>query len=93
METKIKSLVKNSQSKEPQRVLSVLNLTTDFLPSQKPKFTKFPVLNPRKYRSLDGISTSPRMWVPHYREHYKLALGHKKKEKKRPIEGNSFQRD
>jgi hypothetical protein len=33
--------------KEPQRVISVLNLTTDFLPARKEKISKFPVLKPK----------------------------------------------
>lgn len=85
MESKNKFLVKKSSPPNyPHKVLSVLNLTTDFLPPQKQKLSKFPVLSPRKHRSMEnGISSHPKFWVPHYREHVKLAVKKNHKEKRR----------
>jgi hypothetical protein len=67
MENKIKFLVKKgSPLNHPHHVFSVLNLTTDFLPSQKKNLSRFPSINARKHRSMDSrMMRKTKIWIPH----------------------------
>lgn len=77
MEARSKFQVKkNYSSREPHRVLSVINLTaTDFIqtsPLPKDKFSKFPTLKPKISRRKSEIIRRPHehqpAWIAHYRE-------------------------
>ena len=85
MENKVKFLVKKSSPlNHPYRVFSVLNLTTDFLPSQKKNLSRFPTINARKHRSMDSRMTKmTKTWIPHYKEHSRFSKIRSKQQDKK----------
>lgn len=85
MENKIKFLVKkNSPLNHPHHVFSVLNLTTDFLPSQKKNLSRFPSINARKHRSMDSrMMRKTKKWIPHFKEHSKFSRNRCKQQEKK----------
>jgi hypothetical protein len=53
------------EAKKPKHVLSVLNLTADFIPPPREKLSKLPVLKPKSLRHVDRLRW--KQWIPHYR--------------------------
>lgn len=76
MNSRVKFFVKKHYStQQPKPVLSVINLTTDFLPAQKKSLSKFHLLNPRRHKSMDYRLLKNRIaLMPHYRKQLKSAV-------------------